>query len=116
MVLGDPEGSYGLTRRVAVYGGPVRGMAESTNGGRLVRYGLAGRGWEDAGRPRAERQGSRWRPHLVNRRLILKHRVHSILIAFWALRCDGRPVRDRRPGGCSTSSIFLSRGATSWER
>ena len=41
----DRDGLYGLTRRVAVYGEPVRGIVESMNGARfvhdeLVRWGV----------------------------------------------------------------------------
>jgi len=38
----DRDGLYGLTRRVAVYGEPVRGIVESMNGARFVHVkGLA---------------------------------------------------------------------------
>ncbi|MBV9941918.1 MAG: IS110 family transposase [Solirubrobacterales bacterium] len=42
----DREGLYGLARRVAVYGGLVRGVVESMNGARFVHDELVGHGWE----------------------------------------------------------------------
>jgi transposase len=42
----DRDGLYGLTRRVAVYDGPVRGVVESMNGARFVHDELVGHGWE----------------------------------------------------------------------
>ena len=42
----DRDGLYGLTRRVAVYDEPVRGVVESMNGARLVHDELVGHGWE----------------------------------------------------------------------
>jgi len=42
----DRDGLYGLTRRVAVYGEPVRGIVESMNGARFVHDELVGHGWE----------------------------------------------------------------------
>jgi transposase len=114
---------YGLTRRVAVYEEPVRGVVESMNGARFVHDELVRYGWEvlvaDAQRVkglaplacktdkvdsrvlaelsfrdlvpaiwlptpgmRADRERSRFRLHLVKHRSILKHRIHSTLIAF----------------------------------
>jgi transposase len=95
----DRDGLYGLTRRVAVYGEPVRGVVESMNGARFVHDELVKLGWEvliaDAQRVkglaplacktaglRTERERSRWRLHLVKHRSILKNRIHSTLIAF----------------------------------
>ena len=40
------DGLYGLTRRVAVYGQPVRGVVESMNGARFVHDELVTHGWE----------------------------------------------------------------------
>jgi transposase len=42
----DRDGLYGLTRRVAVYGEPVRGVVESMNGARFVHDELVTHGWE----------------------------------------------------------------------
>jgi transposase len=42
----DRDGLYGLTRRVAVYDEPVRGVIESMNGARFVHDELVTRGWE----------------------------------------------------------------------
>ena len=42
----DRDGLYGLTRRVAVYDEPVRGVVESMNGARFVHDELVGHGWE----------------------------------------------------------------------
>ena len=42
----DRDGLYGLTRRVAVYGEPVRGVVESMNGARFVHDELVRYGWE----------------------------------------------------------------------
>ena len=42
----DRDGLYGLTRRVAVYGEPVRGVVESMNGARFVDDELVRYGWE----------------------------------------------------------------------
>ena len=42
----DRDGLYGLTRRVAVYEVPVRGVVESMNGARFVHDELVGHGWE----------------------------------------------------------------------
>jgi transposase len=42
----DRDGLYGLTRRVAVYGEPVRGVVESMNGARFVHDELVAPGWE----------------------------------------------------------------------
>ena len=42
----DRDGLYGLTRRVAVYEGPVRGVVESMNGARFVHDELVTHGWE----------------------------------------------------------------------
>jgi hypothetical protein len=42
----DRDGLYGLARRVAVYGGPVRGVVESRNGARFVHDELVAHGWE----------------------------------------------------------------------
>ena len=42
----DRDGLYGLTRRVAVYGEPVRGVVESMNGARFVHDELTRYGWE----------------------------------------------------------------------
>jgi transposase len=42
----DRDGLYGLTRRVAAYGQPVRGVVESMNGARFVHDELVARGWE----------------------------------------------------------------------
>jgi transposase len=42
----DRDGLYGLTRRVAVYGLPVRGVVESMNGARFVHDELVRHGWE----------------------------------------------------------------------
>lgn len=42
----DRDGLYGLSRRVAVYDEPVRGVVESMNGVRFVRDELVGHGWE----------------------------------------------------------------------
>ena len=42
----DRDGLYGLSRRVAVYDEPVRGVVESMNGARFVHDELVGYGWE----------------------------------------------------------------------
>jgi transposase len=42
----DRDGLYGLTRRVALDGQPVRGVVESMNGARFVHDELAAHGWE----------------------------------------------------------------------
>jgi transposase len=42
----DRDGLYGLARRVAVYGEPVRGVVESMNGARFVHDELVCHGWE----------------------------------------------------------------------
>jgi transposase len=42
----DRDGLYGLTRRVAVYDQPVRGVIESMNGARFVHDELVAYGWE----------------------------------------------------------------------
>ena len=42
----DRDGFYGLTRRLAVFGEPVRAVIESMNGARYVRDELAGHGWD----------------------------------------------------------------------
>ena len=42
----DRDGLYGLTRRVAVYDEPVRGVVESMNGARFVHDELVSYGWE----------------------------------------------------------------------
>jgi hypothetical protein len=42
----DRDGLHGLTRRVAVYDQPVRGVVESMNGAGFVHDELVGRGWE----------------------------------------------------------------------
>jgi transposase len=42
----DRDGLYGLTRRVAVYDEPVRGVGESMNGARFVHDELVRYGWE----------------------------------------------------------------------
>ncbi len=42
----DRDGLYGLTRRLAVYGEPVRGVVESMNGARFVHDELVRNGWE----------------------------------------------------------------------
>jgi transposase len=42
----DRDGLYGLTRRVAVYDEPVRGVVESMNGARFVHDELVKYGWE----------------------------------------------------------------------
>ena len=42
----DRDGLYGLTRRVAVYDEPVRGVVESMNGARFVHDELVAQGWE----------------------------------------------------------------------
>jgi transposase len=100
----DRDGLYGLSRRVAVYDEPVRGVVESMNGARFVHDELVRYGWEvlvaDAQRVkglaplacktdridlvpaiwlptpelRQERERSRWRLHLVKHRSILKKR------------------------------------------
>ena len=41
----DRDGLYGLTRRVAVYDEPVRGVVESMNGARFVHDELVMHGW-----------------------------------------------------------------------
>jgi len=45
-VPADRDGLYGLTRRVAVFGEPVRGVIESMNGARFVHDELVAHGWE----------------------------------------------------------------------
>jgi Transposase len=45
-VPADRDGLYGLTRRVAVYEEPVRGVIESMNGARFVHDELVAHGWE----------------------------------------------------------------------
>jgi hypothetical protein len=42
----DRDGLYGLTRRVAVYDEPVRGVVESMNGARFVHDRLELAGWQ----------------------------------------------------------------------
>ena len=42
----DRDGLYGLTRRVAVYDEPVRGVVESMNGARFIHDELIKYGWE----------------------------------------------------------------------
>ena len=42
----DRDGLYGLTRRLAVYNQPVRGVVESMNGARFVHDELVRYGWE----------------------------------------------------------------------
>src|SRR6516162_7610835 len=42
----DRDGLYGLTRRVAVYEEPIRGVVESMNGARYVHDELVRYGWE----------------------------------------------------------------------
>jgi transposase len=42
----DRDGLYGLSRRVAVYDEPVRGVVESMNGARFVHDELVRYGWE----------------------------------------------------------------------
>ena len=42
----DRDGLYGLDRRLAVYGEPVRGVVESMNGARFVHDELTFHGWE----------------------------------------------------------------------
>jgi transposase len=46
VVAADRDGLYGLTRRVAVYNEPVRGVVESMNGARFVHDELVTYGWE----------------------------------------------------------------------
>jgi transposase len=45
-VPADRDGLYGLARRAAVYGEPVRGVVESMNGARFVHDELVAHGWE----------------------------------------------------------------------
>jgi hypothetical protein len=45
-VPADRDGLYGLARRVAVYGLPVRGVIESMNGARFVHDELIAHGWD----------------------------------------------------------------------
>jgi transposase len=45
-VPAERDGLYGLTRRMAVYDQPVRGVVESMNGARFVHDELVGHGWE----------------------------------------------------------------------
>jgi transposase len=42
----DREGLYGLVRRLAVWGEPVRAVVESMNGARYVHDELVGHGWD----------------------------------------------------------------------
>ncbi len=42
----DRDGLYGLAKRVAVYGEPVRGVVESMNGARFVHDELVKHGWD----------------------------------------------------------------------
>jgi transposase len=42
----DREGLYGLARRLAVWGAPVRAVVESMNGARYLRDELVGHGWD----------------------------------------------------------------------
>jgi Transposase len=42
----DRDGLYGLTRRLAVHGEPIRAVVESMNGSRYVRDELVRYGWE----------------------------------------------------------------------
>jgi transposase len=42
----DRDGLYGLTRRVAAFDEPVRGVVESMNGARFVHDELGSHGWE----------------------------------------------------------------------
>jgi len=42
----DRDGLYGLVRRVAAYGEPVRAVVESMNGARFVHDELVAQGWE----------------------------------------------------------------------
>jgi transposase len=61
----DRDGLYVLTRRVAVYDEPVRGVVESMNGARFVHDELVAHGWVgDQLLLRAARcvRGSRARP------------------------------------------------------
>ena len=55
----DRDGLYGLTRRVAVYGVPVRGVIESMNGARYVHDELVRYGWEVLVGPSRQRPARR---------------------------------------------------------
>jgi transposase len=42
----DRDGLYGLSRRLAIYGEPVRAVVESINGARYLHDELVGHGWD----------------------------------------------------------------------
>ena len=100
----DRDGLYGLTRRVAVYGEPVRGVVESMNGARFVHDELVGYGWEvlvaDAQRVKGLAPLA-CKTDRIDARVLAELSFRDLVPAIWLPGFELRATRvSGRAGGC----------------
>ena len=98
LVPADRDGLYGLTRRVAVYGEPVRGIIESMNGARFIHDELAAHGWEVLVADAQKVKG--WRPlacktDKVDSRVLGELSFRDLMPAIWLPDPQLRGARER---------------------
>ena len=93
----DRDGLYGLTRRVAVYDQPVRGVVESMNGARFVHDELVAHGWEvlvaDAQRVKGLAPLA-WKTDKIDARVLAELSVRDLVPAIWLPTVELRRERE----------------------
>ena len=93
----DRDGLYGLTRRVAVYDEPVRGVVESMNGARFVHDELVAHGWEvliaDAQRVKGLAPLA-WKTDKIDARVLAELSVRDLVPAIWLPTVELRRERE----------------------
>jgi transposase len=104
----DRDGLYGLTRRVAVYGEPVRGVVESMNGARFVHDELVGHGWEvliaDAQRVKGLAPLA-CQTDKIDARVLAELSLRDLVPAIWLPTPNCAASGRSRASGCTWSSI-----------
>ena len=94
----DRDGLYGLTRRVAVFDQPVRGVVESMNGARFVHDELTRYGWEvqvaDAQRVKGLAPLA-CKTDKVDARVLAELSVRDLVPAIWLPSAELRAEREQ---------------------
>jgi transposase len=107
----DRDGLYGLTRRVAVYEVPVRGVVESMNGARFAHDELVGHGWEVLVADAQKVKGLAplaCKTDKIDSRVLAELSFRDLVPAIWLpTRSCGASGRSRG-GGCIWSSTARS--------
>ena len=104
----DRDGLYGLSRRVAVYDEPVRGVVESMNGARFVHDELVSYGWEvlvaDAQRVKGLAPLA-CKTDKIDARALAELSFRDLVPAIWLPTPESGSARG---GGCTWSSTARS--------